>query len=114
MRRSHDRVRWLAAWMAGAALCLAPACRRQTSSDQPAEVPASVTTQLIRPQTLRNTINTTGVVAPARAGDWTITSTETGRIVELPKAEGDPVKTGDVLVRFDFSNLTEEVAARQV
>jgi len=60
-----------------------------------------------------STISATGVVQPAPGGDWTITAPEAARIAELPKAEGDTVKAGDLLVRFDIPSLPAEVEARK-
>lgn len=42
-----------------------------------------------------------------------ITAPEPARIVEMPKAEGDRVKPGDLLVRFEIPARTTDVAARR-
>ena len=83
------------------------------SAEAPAEALA-VTVEVARVQTLRATIGGQGTVAPAAAGDWTIYPSETGRIVELPKREGDAFNAGDVLVRFDYGSLSAEVAAHRI
>jgi multidrug efflux pump subunit AcrA (membrane-fusion protein) len=44
-------------------------------------------------------INVTGMVMPAPGAEWTIVAPEAARIAELPKAEGDRRRVGDVLVR---------------
>lgn len=62
---------------------------------------------------LRSIISGPGIITPAAAGDWTIYPPETGRVAELPKAEGEAVQPGDILVRFDFANIGEEISARQ-
>ena len=54
-------------------------------------------------------INVTGMVTPAPGADWTIVAPEPARIAELPKAEGDRVAAGDVLVRFDIPTLAAGV-----
>jgi RND family efflux transporter MFP subunit len=54
-----------------------------------------------------------GTIAPAPGADWVITAPAQGTIAELPKAEGDVVHEGDLLVRFDIPNLPADVAARQ-
>ena len=56
-------------------------------------------------------INVTGVVMPAPGAELTIVAPEPARIAEMPKAEGDPVRVGDVLVRFDIPTLTAGVSA---
>jgi RND family efflux transporter MFP subunit len=53
------------------------------------------------------------MVAPAPGADWTITAPENGRIAELPKSEGEPVKQGDLLVRFEIPSLISELATRE-
>lgn len=58
-------------------------------------------------------INVTGMVTPAPGADWTIVAPEPARIAELPKAEGDRVAAGDVLVRFDIPTLAAGVSTRR-
>ena len=55
-------------------------------------------------------INITGTITPAPGADWTIVAPEAARIAELPKAEGDRVSAGDVLVRFDIPTLAAGVS----
>lgn len=62
---------------------------------------------------IQTSVTVTGSVTPAPGADWTITAPEAGRILELPKAEGDPVKTGDLLAKFEIPSLTAELIARQ-
>ena len=58
-------------------------------------------------------INVSGIVTPAPGADWTIVAPESARIAELPKAEGDRVNTGDVLVRFDIPTLNAGASAKR-
>ncbi len=67
----------------------------------------------LRPQTVEGVVAATGIVAAAPGADWTITAPEPARIVELPKAEGDRVKPGDLLVRFEIPSLATDVATRR-
>jgi len=55
-------------------------------------------------------INVTGTVMPAPGAELTIVAPEPARIAEMPKAEGEQVRVGDVLVRFDIPTLTAGVA----
>src|SRR5581483_3457199 len=41
-----------------------------------------------------------------------VVAPEPARIIEIPKAEGDSVRRGDVLVRFEIPNLNAEVVAK--
>ena len=89
-------------------------CRRQAddTSDVSSE-PAGVSIEIARLQTLRLTVSGSGQVAPAATADWTIYAPETGRVAELPKAEGDAVEIGDVLARFDYGSIAADISARE-
>jgi RND family efflux transporter MFP subunit len=65
-------------------------------------------------ETLRDVATAPGTVVPAAAGDWTIYAPDVAEIAELPKAAGDTVTTGDMLVRFDIASRTQELAALQL
>lgn len=88
-------------------------CGRHTleQTETKAAVPVSVETAV--KGTIESTLSATGVVQPAPGGDMTITAPESARIAELPKAEGDAVAVGDLLVRFDIPSLPAEVEARK-
>jgi RND family efflux transporter MFP subunit len=94
------------------ALIVCAGCRKTAVAEEDTAAPLGVVTQTVRLETLRATVSGPAVVTPAAIGDWTIYPPETGRIAELPKAEGEAVHPGDVLVRFDFANLTGEISAR--
>jgi membrane fusion protein, multidrug efflux system len=59
---------------------------------------------------IRAVIHVSGVVVPAEGGEFLVVAPEPARIVEVTKAEGDPVVSGDVLVRFDLPSATQELA----
>ncbi len=67
-----------------------------------------------KPGTIRDVATASGTVVPAAAGDWTIYAPEVAEITELPKAQGEAVASGDVLVRFDIASRTQELAALQL
>jgi RND family efflux transporter MFP subunit len=91
-----------------------PGCRRNPPVEiAPVTGPIGVVTEVVRPETLRSTIAAPGVIQPSAAGDWIIYPPESGRIEELTKSEGDAVQPGDLLVRFDMANLSQDVMARQ-
>jgi RND family efflux transporter MFP subunit len=94
-------------------LIAATGCRKTAVAEEDAAAPLAVETQTVRLETLRATVSGPGVVTPAAMADWTIYPQETGRVAELPKAEGEAVKPGDLLVRFDFANLGAELSARE-
>jgi RND family efflux transporter MFP subunit len=74
-------------------------------------VPVSIEAARVATVTARLAVG--GTIAPAPGADWVITAPAQGTIAELPKAEGDLVREGDLLVRFDIPNLPADVAARQ-
>ena len=75
--------------------------------------PLFVHTEQVKRESIRASVTVTGAVAPSPGADWTITAPENGRIVEMPKGEGDVVKQGDLLVRFEVPSLVAELATRQ-
>jgi RND family efflux transporter MFP subunit len=91
-----------------AGACSAPAVEElETSTAVPVSVEAA------RVETLQGVIAVTGMVVPAPGAEWTIVAPQPGRIAELPKAEGDRVAEGEVLVRFDIPSLPAELAGRR-
>jgi len=74
-----------------------------------AVVPVGVATVEIGP--LRAMIPATGVVSAAPGAELLVVAPAAGRIAQLPHAEGDRVKAGDVLVRFDVPALSADLSA---
>lgn len=95
------------------AFALAGGCRHATKEETETTAAAPVKTMPLAPQTFTAIVAASGTVAAAPGADWTITAPEAARIVEMPKAEGDRVKTGDLLVRFEIPSLQTDVATRQ-
>jgi RND family efflux transporter MFP subunit len=93
---------------ASAARCSSPAVE-----DIETTGPLTVRTEAAKLDLIQTAITVTGTVTPAPGADWTITAPDAGRILELPKAEGDAVKTGDLLAKFEIPSLTSELIARQ-
>ena len=100
--------------LAGAAGLTAAGCHRGAEEEHAAVAPVSVSVQAARLDTLRDAIVVPGNVVPVASADWTVYAPETGRIAEMPKMEGDAVKTGDVLVRFDIASLSADLANTQL
>lgn len=96
-----------------AAFAAIAGCSKPAVEEVETKAAAPVTTLTLTPQTLEGIVAATGVVAAAPGADWTITAPEHARILELPKAEGDRVKTGDLLVRFEIPSLSTEVTAHR-
>ena len=85
------------------------------------EAPEEVETQTVVPVTaeaavlgtVRTQIHATGSVEPAPGADLLVRPPDAARIAEMPKAEGDVVHRGDMLVRFDIPSLNADAAARR-
>jgi RND family efflux transporter MFP subunit len=92
---------------------LAVGCSKSTVEEVQTTAAAPVKTITLAPSTVEGVVAASGLVSAAPGADWVITAPEPARIVELPKAEGDRVKTGDLLVRFEIPARTTEVAARR-
>jgi RND family efflux transporter MFP subunit len=94
-------------------LVLIAGCTHKTVEEVETTAAAPVTTLTLAPQTVEGIVSATGSVAAAPGADWVITAPEAGRIVEMTKAEGDPVKPGDLLVRFEIPSIVTDVTTRR-
>jgi len=95
------------------AAAVAAGCSKPAVEEVATTAAAPVTVIAVAPATLEGIVSATGVVAAAPGADLTITAPEPARIVELPKGEGDRVKPGDLLVRFEIPSLSTDVATRR-
>jgi membrane fusion protein (multidrug efflux system) len=108
--RQHTPLRFAAA---AALLAVLSGCSKPAVEQVETKAAAPVTTLTLAPQVLEGIVAASGVVAAAPGADWTITAPEPARILELPKAEGDRVKPGDLLVRFEIPSMQTDVATRR-
>ncbi|HEX6973742.1 MAG TPA: efflux RND transporter periplasmic adaptor subunit [Vicinamibacterales bacterium] len=92
---------------------LAVACHRNTPEQAETETAVVVQAETSRQGPIREEINATGVVTAGPGAELIVTAPEAARIVEMPKAEGDRVRAGDLLVRFEIPSLTTEAASAQ-
>lgn len=92
---------------------LLAACGSKSVEEVDTEAAPAVRTITVQPGTFEGIVAATGLVAAAPGADWTITAPEPARIVEMPKAEGERVKPGDLLVRFEIPSLSTDLATRQ-
>ncbi len=103
------------------ALAATGACRRE--APKPAEREDTVVpvgASAAQKAAIRAVLHVTGVVVPAQGGEFLVLAPEPTRLVDVLKSAGDPVKTGDVLARFDLpsaaqtvSRLTADLAAAE-
>ncbi len=98
-----------------------PACRREAPT--PVEREADVVPVGAVPAqkaAIRAVIHVSGTVVPSQGGEFLVLAPEPTRLADVMKAQGDAVKTGDVLARFDvpaaaqnIARLTADLAAAQ-
>jgi RND family efflux transporter MFP subunit len=91
--------------------CLACGCHRDAPEDTVTETAVAVQVESARSGAIREVMAATGIVTVAPGAELVVTAPEAARIVQLPKAEGDRVRPGDVLVRFDIPSLAAGAAS---
>jgi RND family efflux transporter MFP subunit len=95
-----------------ASFAVLTACGRSAPEEVETESVVPVKTALVELGTIRGVIHATGVVSPAPGADLVVIAPEPGRIVDLPKAEGDRVRRGDLLVRFEIPSMAADLTAK--
>lgn len=55
----------------------------------------------------------TGQVKPAVGAEFTVSPPQEARVAEMPKVVGDPVRRGDLLVRFEIPSLEADAASKR-
>ena len=73
-----------------------------------------VTVEPARLNVLRRIVSARGAVTPMPDGDFTVHATETSTVVELPLAEGSPVKVGDIIARFEVPSRVAAIHAAEL
>jgi RND family efflux transporter MFP subunit len=94
---------------------IATACRRAAPAenvDDESDVVA-VAAQPARSGSLRAVVRVTGVVVPADGAEFLLVAPETARVLEITKAEGDTVASGEVLARFELSTAVQNLSRQQ-
>jgi RND family efflux transporter MFP subunit len=109
-RTDHSRVVLTALC---AVLLLCGSCNRAPVEEVESETVVSVKTEAATVGDIRGVIHATAIVNPAPGADLVVVAPETARISELPKAPGDSVRRGDVLVRFEIPSMAAEVQRQQ-
>ena len=99
----------LIAVAAGAALLIA--CRHEAPEETETQTPVAVAVETARTGSVREVIASSGLVGAAPGAELLVTAPEAARIVEMPRAEGDRVRPGDLLVRFEIPSLAAGAAA---
>ena len=85
------------------------ACGREAPEEVESETVVPVGVEAAQTGNVRAVIHATGSVTPAPGADLVVVAPEAARIAEMPRAEGDRVGAGDLLVRFEIPVTTAEV-----
>src|SRR5206468_4298775 len=93
-------------------LAAGAACRSNASKEAESEPPVPVVVEPVQLGAIRAVVSATAVVQALPGADFEAIAPVEGRIVEITKKAGDPVKAGDVLVRFEFPSLRAEGSVR--
>lgn len=100
------------ALLLGLSLSLLAACGETTSEEVEATAAVPVAVQAARRGAIHRVIAASGMVAPAAGAELLVIAPQPARIAEMPRGVGEPVRRGDLLVRFDVPSLAADAAAR--
>lgn len=89
------------------------ACSHESAEEVESETVVPVTTAPAATGNIRATITVTGMVTAAPDADQVVIAPQPARIAEIPRAEGDRVRAGDLLVRFEIPELVADVATKR-
>ena len=90
-----------------------PACRRTAPQETESEPAIPVIVEPVRLGTIRASISATGVVSTLPGAAFAVVATQPARIAEITKNVGDAVKSGEMLVRFEFPSLRAQTAVNE-
>jgi RND family efflux transporter MFP subunit len=88
-------------------------CRRAAQQETDEEPPIPVLAEPVRIGTIRATVSATGVVTSLPGATFSVVATQPARIAEITKDIGDTVKSGEVLVRFEFPTLRAQMVVSE-
>jgi membrane fusion protein (multidrug efflux system) len=100
--------RWGTA-LAASAVLWSNACTQSTPEEVESEAIVPVRTAAADRQSIRGIVHATGLVTPAPGAELIVIAPEAARIAEIHLGEGERVKRGDVLVRFEIPGAAAEV-----
>lgn len=92
-----------------AATLAVTACGKPAAEETESQAPVPVKVEEAMTGTIRGVLHATGVITPAPEAELIVIAPEAGRIVDIPRAEGERVAKGDVLVRFEIPSLQAEL-----
>jgi len=89
------------------------ACGGQNVDEVESQTVVRVKTAAASLGTIRGLVHATGLVTPAPGADLVVVAPESARIAEMPRAVGDRVRRGDLLVRFEIPTAAAEVQRQE-
>ena len=95
--------------MTVAAALWAGACTQSTPEVVESEAVVPVRTVAAEQESIRGVVHATGLVTPAPGAELIVIAPEAARLSEIHLGEGERVKRGDVLVRFEIPGAAAEV-----
>ncbi|HEX5108391.1 MAG TPA: efflux RND transporter periplasmic adaptor subunit [Vicinamibacterales bacterium] len=95
--------------IAACATLASVACSKEAPEEVESETVVTVSAMPARVGNITAVVRVAGIVTAAPGAELTVIAPEAARIVEMPRAEGDPVKRGDLLVRFEIPTTAAEV-----
>ena len=98
--------------LAFAVLALA-ACSKPAPEDVESETVVPVTTAMAEVGAITAVIHASGLVTPAPGAELIVVAPEAARVAEIPKGEGETVRRGDLLVRFEIPSSVAEVSKQR-
>jgi RND family efflux transporter MFP subunit len=87
-------------------------CGKSATEEVETETVVPVRTAPAHVGSIRAVIHATGDVNPAPNAELVVVAPEPARITEITKAEGDRVRRGEVLVRFEIPTLNAEAISK--
>jgi RND family efflux transporter MFP subunit len=100
--------------LAAAITCvLAAGCSHPAPEEVESETVVPVMVTPAQTGSIRAVVQATGIVTPAPGADLVVVAPEAARVAEIPKATGDAVRRGDLLVRFEIPRLAADAATRR-
>src|SRR4051812_16677247 len=87
-------------------------CGHSATEEVETDTVVPVTTAPAQSGNIRAVIHATGDVNPAPGAELVVVAPEPARIAEITKGEGERVRRGDVLVRFEIPTLNAEATSR--
>jgi RND family efflux transporter MFP subunit len=89
------------------------ACHKAATEEVESETVVTVKTALATTGDIRGVVHATGLISPAPGAEVVVVAPEAARIAEVPRAVGDRVRRGDVLVRFEIPTSAAEVQRQE-